>query len=721
MRKIIIILAILFASVQTNGQQVSLNTNGKCDGITQVELQKMQRSKSGKEEIRLLAKVRDGFDSRKLASQGITVGTKAGNIVTLRLPLDKIALLQSSPDILQYSISQKIFPTMDRTRVDTRTDSVQQGLGLPRAYTGKDVLIGITDWGFDYKHPNYNNNGADNRRLLRAWDQFRLKGPAPEGYDYGTEIVGRHDLLEAGGDTSGLYGYATHGTHVAGICAGRGIEGRYRGQAPDANLLFASFYLELPSWIDAVGWMKNVAKEEGKRLVINNSWGMYTLGPIDGTSLASQAINNLCDSGIVFVTSGGNCGDDKFHISHTFEPTSSDTIRTIARYYGYQEIGEAITFWGEPGKHFDVSFAMFNENDSVCMPWVSTNDNGAHPWVHFTDGVYYLDSTLVASNGDRLHFELIVESSNIFNGRPHVILNVDKNPSYGILVAFTANEGTVHAWNVCILENGAGNMGAAFSNNSLPYLTAGDNRCGIGEPACAEGAIAVAAHSALTQRNDGTVIPGMLASFSSKGPVIDGRRKPEISAPGTNVVSSISSYSDETYQPRMSFEHGGRTYIWSSMSGTSMSGPAVTGIVALMLEANKDLTPSQVRDILCQTAYNDRETGPLHANDSMSDAWGWGKVNALAAVNEALARVDIQEADESWFEKSLQVYPNPASERITIMTGRHTPERVTIYAINGTEMMSLDVVMEATVDISSLPLGVYVLKCGARTARVVRQ
>ena len=113
MRKIIIILAILFASVQTNGQQVSLNTNGKCDGITQVELQKMQRTKSGKEEIRLLAKVRDGFDARTLASQGITVGTKAGNIVTLRLPLNKLSLLQSSPDILQYSISQKIVPTME--------------------------------------------------------------------------------------------------------------------------------------------------------------------------------------------------------------------------------------------------------------------------------------------------------------------------------------------------------------------------------------------------------------------------------------------------------------------------------------------------------------------------------------------------------------------------------------------------------------------------------
>lgn len=718
MRKTIIILSILLASVQAFGQRVSLNSN-KCDGITQVKLQKTRQTKSGEEQVRLLAKVADGIDIQQLKKQGIIVGTKAGNIVTLRVPLNKLYMLESNPYIIQYSISQKVFPTMNRTRFDTRTDSVHAGAGLPRGFTGKDVLIGITDWGFDYKHPNYNNNGTDNRRLLRAWDQFRLKGPAPEGYDYGTEIVGRHDLLEAGGDTSGLYGYATHGTHVAGICAGRGIEGKYKGQAPDANLIFASFYLDLASWIDAVGWMKNVAKEEGKRLVVNNSWGMYTLGPIDGTSLASQAINNLSDSGIVFVVSGGNCGDDKFHTSRTFESGRQDTLRTIATYYGSPGIGEAIALWGEPGKHFDMSFAMVKNGDSVCMPWVSTSDNNTYPQMNFIDGVYYLDSTMVAPNGDRLHFELIVENSNIFNGRPHMVLNVDKVEGYNIHLAFTAAEGTVHAWNLCILENGAGNMGAEFKKGSLPNYTDGDNSYGVGEPACSESCIAVAAHNADGTNMDGSINYGNLTSFSSRGPLIDGRRKPEISAPGSLVVSSISSMTTEAYNAVMTFSHGGTNYIWSRMSGTSMSCPAVTGIVALLLEANKDLTPAQVKEILCQTSRNDLRTGPLHERDSMSDGWGWGKVDALNAVNEALARVDINNASQEWFEKSLQVWPNPASDIIKVMTGRHTPEVVNIYSINGILMMSKNVVMEDTFDISELPHGIYILKCGARTARLV--
>ncbi len=721
MRNIIILLAILLASSQAFGQKVTLSTSGKSDVATQVKLQRLNQTKAGNEQVRLLAKVTAGFDVQRLKAQGITVGTKAGDIVTLRLPLSKLHLLEAEPSILQYSISQRIFPTLDRTRYDTHADSVHAGAGLPQAYTGKDVLIGITDWGFDYKHPNFNNNGADNRRLLRAWDQFRLKGPAPAGYDYGTEIVGRHDLLQAGGDTAGLYGYATHGTHVAGICAGRGIDGKYTGLAPYANLLFASFYLDLSSWIDAVGWMKNVAKEEGKRLVINNSWGMYTLGPIDGTSLASQAINHLSDSGIVFVTSGGNCGDDQFHISRTFTSGTPDTLRTIATYYGSQEIGEAITFWGEPGNDFDISFAMVSSTDSVCLPWVGTSES-SHPSMYFTNGQYYLDSSLVAPNGDRLHFELIVETSNIFNSRPHIILNVDKNPNYAIHLAVTATSGTVHAWNVCILENGAGNMGAAFSKGYLLMgYTAGDNAYGIGEPACAESAIAVAAHGPDSKKPNGTREPGLRATFSSNGPLIDGRNKPDLSAPGTNIVSSISSRTTEYYAPIMTYTYASTDYIWAKMSGTSMSGPAVTGIVALMLEANKDLTPSQVREILCMTARNDSVTGPLHDRDSVSPSWGWGKADALNAVNEALARVDIAQADEDWFQNSLQVFPNPASTYIRVLTGRHTPEQVTVYAMNGMAVMSQVIVMDGTIDISRLARGVYVLKCGARTARVVRQ
>ena len=707
MRKIIL-LAIMLVSVSAMAQTVRLDNNGKSDAVSQVEIRKALQAKDGgaQAELWMLAKVGNGFDASRLKAQGITVGSKAGDIITLRLTADKVAMLDQNADILQYCIAHPVYPTMNRTRRDTRTDSVQAGAGLPKAYTGKGVLIGITDWGFDYTHINYNNNSSTNRRLLRAWDQFKLSGPAPTGFDYGTVFVNRDELLEAQCDTFGLYGYATHGTHVAGIAAGRGVDGNYTGQAPNANLIFASFKLNPASWLDAVAWMKDVAKEEGKRLVINNSWGMYTLGPIDGTSLASQAINNLSDSGIVFVTSGGNCGDDLFHLSKTFTAGTPDTLRSIAKYYGNTEIGQGLIIWGEPGKSFKASFAMVNDNDSVCFRWVNT-----------ADGSFLLDSALNAGT-DQLPFDIVVEQANPFNNRPHIQINVAKNANYSIHLAITADEGTVHSWNMTNLANGAGNMGAEFSRSYYPNYTRGDNEYGIGEPACAESCITVAAHAAdrfLSNR----VEPGMLCTFSSHGPVIDGRRKPDVSAPGGSVCSSISSFTTERYNIVMSYTYKGRTYSWAQMSGTSMSSPAVTGIVALILEANPDLTPRQIREIITSTARNDTITGPLHERDSISDVWGWGKADALKAVNEALARVDIHNANETWFAKSLQLYPNPANDHVTVLTGRHTTESVAVYSIEGRCVMTAEVVMEGTLDVSSLPHGVYIVKCGARTARLV--
>jgi len=701
MRKVLLLAALLLA-IPAMGQKVQLANNGKCDATSQVKLMQEKRTKSASEEIRLIAKVSDRYDAKAMRTKGIVTGAKAGDIVTLRLPIEKLPLVDNCAEILQYSVSHPVFPNMDRTRRDTRTDSVQSGLGLPQAYTGKNVIIGITDWGFDYGNPNYNAKGADNFRLLQAWDQFKLSGPAPEGFDYGTVHTNRHELIENKCDTAGLYGYATHGTHVAGISAGRGIDGHYTGQAPDANLLFASFKLDLASWMDAVQWMKNVAQQEGKRLVVNNSWGMYTLGPIDGTSLASQAINNWSDSGIVFVVSGGNCGDDHFHLSKNFTNGTTDTLRSRAAYYNYHENGQNITFWGEPNKSFRISFAMVNGDDSVCFRWVNT-----------ADGSFYLDSALT-HNGEDLSFRITVEQSNIFNHRPHILLNVDKNPRYSIDIAVTAEDGTVHVWNLASLDNGAGNMGAEFNRGTSLNYTMGDNLYGVGEPACADKCIAVAAHNA-----DGALSTGVHATFSSQGPIIDGRHKPEISAPGVNVISSINHYTQEHYTAVMTYTFANREYIWASMSGTSMSGPAVTGIVALMLQADSTLTPAEIKDYLCRSARNDDKTGPLHERDSISNIWGWGKADALAAINEVLAHVDIRQADISWFEKSLQLYPNPASDRVTVLTGRNTPETVTIYNMNGSVVKTQQVTLEGSMDVSTLPHGVYVVKCGARTARLV--
>lgn len=705
--KKLLVLALIALALPAAGQRVKLGSTTKCDAYTAAELRRLPAKGAG--EVKLIAKVTPDFDAGRLRAEGITVGAEAGDVVALRVEAADLWKVEQNGAVVQYSIARRVQPTMNRTRFDTRTDSVQAGAGLPQAYTGEGVLIGVTDWGFDYRHPNYNNNGESNRRLLRAWDQFRLSGPAPAGFDYGTEIVGRADLLTAKGDTAGLYGYATHGTHVAGICAGRGIEGNYTGQAPGANLLFASFHLDEYSWMDAVAWMRNVAKEEGKRLVVNSSWGMYTLGPIDGTSLLSQAINNWSDSGVVFVTSGGNCGDDQFHVSKRFVPGTADTMHTFAAYYTNTEItGQSIALWGEPQKAFRAEVTIISGSDTAHSGWYATEE-----------GDFFLDSLLIAGD-DTVGFDLTMERENPFNSRPHAHFNVGYRPGCTIFLSVTAEEGTVHGWNVCNLANGAGNMGAQFESKGVPGYTRGDDEYGIGEPGCVESCITVAAHTADSRKPNGSPNYGPLASFSSHGPTLDGRQKPDLSAPGVQVVSSISSMTTESYSPTMTYSYGGTRYIWARMSGTSMSGPAVTGIAALMLEANPSLTARQVREILCLTARNDTLTGPLHDADSASTQWGWGKADALAAVNEALARVDIAEAGEEWFAKSLQVFPNPATAEVRVLTGRHDAERVQFYTMDGRLAMEATITLDGTADVSRLTPGLYIVKCGPRTAKLLK-
>ena len=82
--------------------------------------------------------------------------------------------------------------------------------------------------------------------------------------------------------------------------------------APAAELLFATLMVDEAAALDAFEWMHDVAQEDGKRLVINNSWGLPQWGTPDGTSLSNQFIDDLSAEGVVFVSSNGNNGDSDF-------------------------------------------------------------------------------------------------------------------------------------------------------------------------------------------------------------------------------------------------------------------------------------------------------------------------------------------------------------------------------------------------------------------------
>lgn len=122
-------------------------------------------------------------------------------------------------------------------------------------------------------------------------------------------------------------------------------------------------------------------------------------------------------------------------------------------------------------------------------------------------------------------------------------------------------------------------------------------------------------------------VTGARASFSSHGPTADGRIKPDVAAPGTEIYLAAGS---------------GFAY----SAGTSFASPLVAGVVAQLLQVKPDLTPMEVRDVL-------RQTASLAA--APNNELGYGIVNAEAAI--AIATGTDHEAPVT--EDAVQLYPNP--------------------------------------------------------------
>jgi len=602
--------------------------------------------------VGFLGKVNDAFELPDALVPHVLLGAQVGNIRSFRMDALQLGLLGQIPGLEYVELAGKVKPDLDKLVVATRVDSVHAGIQLPQGYSGEGVLIGITDWGFDYTHPMFRDTSLTTSRVRAVWDHYRQAGPAPAGFGYGTELSEPSELIAAGSDTANIYSYSTHGSHVAGIAGGSGIGTAYRGVAFGAQFLFNTFLVDAAAVIDAFVWMKNIADQDQKRLVVNMSWGLYHMGTLDGTSLISQAIDQMSEEGVVFVTSGGNNGNVSFHIRKNF---SGDVMRSRIQFYPYNAHprmwGQSISMWGEPGRSFAAGFSIANSANTILQE---------SPLYQSATQEYYLDSMLVQGN-DTVFFNLTTDAAHPLNGRPHFRLRIkNTNTQLNIALKATAEEGTVHFWNVTELTNDVGNWGQAFLSGPSGW-TAGDTQFGIGEPACTERAITVAAYSAETYASNGSVFGGSIASFSSFGPTLDERMKPDITAPGQNVASSISSFTDASFNAIQTVDFEGRQYPFARFSGTSMSSPAVAGIAALLLQAAPDLSPAELRELLRETARTDTHTGIIPA--AGSTRWGAGKVNAYRAMVELLGLVGVEDRDK----QTLLLWPNPTNDALHLM------------------------------------------------------
>lgn len=186
-------------------------------------------------------------------------------------------------------------------------------------------------------------------------------------------------------------------------------------------------------------------------------------------------------------------------------------------------------------------------------------------------------------------------------------------------------------------DAGSQTINAAYDAGIISVIAAGnDSETNyISSPAAADKGItvgAIADYNTIDRADD------TIADFSNEGPRADDgdaddidEMKPEIAAPGSGLISADGTLSSD-----------GRQY--KSLSGTSMATPHVAGVIALMLEANPNMTPAELEAALLHTAEHRYDWGKVdasypdfsHIDPNYHPSGGWGQVDAYAAVKEAL-------------------------------------------------------------------------------------
>ena len=642
------------------------------------------------------------FDVQALKNAGVISGSVINDIRSFQIPVREIEIVNNTPGILYYDMgADGLAPVMDRAIQDIGADTVKLGLGtMPQAFNGSGVVVGVIDWGFDYGHPTFYDTSGVHLRIVKAWDQNRNIGTPPAGYTYGAEFSTEADLLSIGSDTTYIFGTISHGTHVAGIAAGSGYGSGFEGLAPEAELILITNKQGVSSFIDALAYIRDYATSQNKPFVINMSFGSH-LGPHDGTSLENQAISQIVGSGAVVVGGAGNTNVNGFHIKAPLD--SVDTATTVWYTIPWQfpgSKGNSAVLWGSPGDSFSVELMLMSSSlDTVYRTgWINSANNPS------------IDTAVLAGT-DSIYYIVEGIASDPNNNRANIRFDLENYTNLYALLRFTG-EGHVHGWSLAKYDTYYSNFGYPFFD-AFPGFTPvnainGDLNYSVSEPpGVGASAITVGAYNTITYSPAGNMQGGVIASFSAQGPTTDERVKPDITAPGVNIISGVSSFAQDFQNSVASVAFNGKTYQYARFSGTSMSGPVVAGAVALMLEANPSLGWNHTLDIIRQTARQDNVTGTIPATGN--NVWGWGRLDVYAAVERAVETVSLKRFSGT---DKISMYPNPANDQIVIdFSQASNITSVEIYDVNGrcVEQFGVDGLSQKLLDVGALRQGVYFL------------
>lgn len=583
-----------------------------------------------------------------LSQKGISVRSVIGDVATAILPLSSIQSIAELSEVISIEASSVCRLLLDESIPEIKVDQVWNGdLGTP--YRGEGVIVGIYDSGIDWTHPDFINDTTS--RILYLWDQTVDTGPHPDGFFYGTEYTQTNINNEIDETPEGIvqgrdsYG---HGTHVAGIAAGNGRAGEaggpiYKGVAPEADLIVVKGGDEIgyteARIIDGIHYIFQKAEgmNPSRPAVVNLSVGGTHRGPHDGTSSFETRLDTFLFSqefkeGRAIVVAAGNDGDNPIHFLDNFESVDTAIVT-------FQVDGLKLHSGAEDYVGFDIWYHNFV---GLSATIVTPQDSSYGPF----------QSGQIITNWGRITATVTnYPSKNESN--MHIYITERKLED---IVTDLLPTGT---WQLILTGHGGPVEGWLYDSSVDAEITSeADYSHLINEPGNARFCITVGSYISRLEwphqiSKSGTVNDsqiGALSDFSSPGPKRNSSmEKPDIVAPGEYVVSAFSS--DGSTGPEKLTPDG----LYRAWRGTSMAAPHVTGVIALMFQADPELDASEIKSIFINTARRDDE---FTGTEMWNAKRGYGKLDALEALRKTSVENDEGRITPESFSLS-QNYPNP--------------------------------------------------------------
>jgi subtilisin family serine protease len=545
----------------------------------------------------------------------------AGRILADRAPelIEKAACIETS---------RPIAPTLYQSVPSIQADQATLTQEFPAAFRrggidGRGVIIGIIDHGCDYKHQAFLKNGQT--RLLYIWDQTGSGGPKPAApFNYGVEYdqASINQALQSNTNLQLPLDAGAHGTHVMGIAAGN--TQNIIGVAPAADLIFvhlgnaanqtgqplapaeAGLKTLGSSWnlFNAVLYILEKANQLNKPVVINISQGGNG-GPHDGTTIVERMFDTvLAQSGRAIVVAAGNSRDDGIHTSGEVPPGGPKT--TISWNIDKEspltsEIRHEMEIWYE--RNGALTLRLLDPY-GVVKAKCRLDENPILPVGGGSDWPVMVRNQRPSQPGeDENLINIFVDNRGLNPGNeaaPKHVWRVElsQDPETNANVGY-------HAW---IERNDPSQSSFAIDSQTRFTLNT------IGNAALPIVVGAYDSHS--------TLFPDL--DESGEGPTLNQKmsEKPDVSAPGWRIFSANAQTVGDGI----------------TKSGTSMAAPHVSGLIALMFQAARDLKnppktldSTEIRAILLLTCDKNPPAGEGH-----HPQYGFGRINALKAIEETL-------------------------------------------------------------------------------------